>query len=342
MSLENFPNQEIPFDDLFDGCLERFGITTNAVEQPGALIAPDGTATIIVPDDEGFAQFPQKMPVLVRNAVAAEFSVDFPGLGEQTCVVIEGPCCGDAEFICRWLNAALESDQLLQQHFEQKPDFRKIISRLEVEYCIEFAPAAAAFIRKWLKDRRSFYIDLQNSRWTEIFTVMVGIGFFTRTGDYYQMTLPDCVELEIITESLLQFAETEDAWYFLHPERHIATQTRYQAKALYQRIRSKDEATRLADRAKRLVASGGVEIKAWLAVRKREAVRIDPMTAEVVWQHRYILDPYNVHVLDDQEKVIGRVYFARQPGSNIWVSFDDLPEEVIGSLLSRKETSDAH
>jgi hypothetical protein len=342
MSLENFPNQKIAFDDLFDGRLERFGITTNAVEQPDALIAPDGAATIIVPTENGFAQFPSKMSVLLRNAVAAEFSTDFPELGEQTCVVIECPCCDDAEFIRGWLDAALQSDQLLQQHFEQKPDFRKIISRLEVEYCIEFAPAAAWFIRKWLKDKRSFYIDLLDSPWAEMFTVMVGVGFFTRTGNYYQMTLPGLVELESITESLHQFAETEDAWYFLHPERHIATQTRYQAKALYQRIRSKDEATRLADRAKLLAASRGAEIKAWLAVRKREAVRIDPTTAEVVWQHRYILDPYNVHVLDDQEKVIGRVYFARQPGSDIWVSFDDLPEEVIGSLLSRKETSDAH
>jgi hypothetical protein len=254
MSLENFPNQEISLDDLFDGCLERFGITTNTVDQPGALIAPDGTAIIIIPTDEGFAQFPRKMPVLIRNAIAAEFSTDFARLRDQTCVVIEGPCCCDAEFIRDWLDAALESDQLLLQHFERKPELRKKLSRLEVEHCIEFAPAAASFIRKWLKDRRSFYIDLQDSPWAEMFTVMVGVGFFTRTGNHYQMTIPDRVELEPITESLLQFAETEDAWCFLHPERHLATQTRYQAKGLYQRIRSKDEATRLADRAKLLAA----------------------------------------------------------------------------------------
>jgi hypothetical protein len=231
MSLENFPDKEISFNNLFDGRLKRFGITIDAVDQPGALIAPDGTAIIIIPTDEGFAQFPSKMPVLLRNAIAAEFSVDSPESGERACVVVEGPSCDDADFIRGWLDAALHSDQLVLQHFERKPDFRKVISRLEVEYCIEFAPAAAWFVRKWLKDKRSFYINLLTSPWAEMFTAMVGVGFFTRTGNYYQMTIPDRVELGPIAESLVQFAETEDAWGFLHPERHLATQTRYQQRA---------------------------------------------------------------------------------------------------------------
>jgi hypothetical protein len=252
MSLEHFPRNEICFSDLFDGRLERFGVTTN--NETAALIAPDGTATIVRPTNMGHAQFPKKMPILIRNAIAAEFRIDLSECGEPTHVVVEGPSCGDAEFICRWLNAAIDSDRLLQQHFEQEPEFRKSISRLEIEYCIEFAVAGTAFIRKWLKDRQSFVLNLRDSMWVEIFTVMVGIGFFTRTHNHYQMTVPRSVELDAITESLLQLAETEDAQYYLHPGRHLVAMTPYQAKLVREWLRGRSEETRLSDRDQLLAA----------------------------------------------------------------------------------------
>jgi hypothetical protein len=138
MSLEHFPRNEISFNYLFDDRLERFGVAADT--ETGALIAPDGTATIVQRTDKDYAQF-------LRNAIAAKFRI------ELTHVVVEGPSCGDAEFICRWLNAAMESDRLLQKHFEREPEFRTSISRLETQYCIEFALAGTVFIRKWLKDR---------------------------------------------------------------------------------------------------------------------------------------------------------------------------------------------
>jgi hypothetical protein len=252
MSLEHFPRNEISFNYLFDGRLERFGVAADT--ETGALIAPDGTATIVQRIDKDYAQFPQKVPVLIRNAIAAEFRIDLSECGELAHVVVEGPSCGDAEFICRWLNAAMESDRLLQQHFEQKPEFRKSISRLETEYCVEFAPAGTVFIRKWLKDRRSFVLNLRNSMWAEIFTVMVGTGFFTRTVNHYQMTVPRSIELGFITESLRQLAETEDAEYYLHPERHLITMKAYQAGLVREWLRVRDEETRLTDREKLLAA----------------------------------------------------------------------------------------
>jgi hypothetical protein len=250
MSIEHYPCNEIPFDDLFDGRLKRFGITTAA--KTGALIAPDGTPMFVLRTDKGYAQFPENMPVLIRNAMAAEFGTDLSECGELTHVVIEGPSCGDAQFISRWLNVATECDRLLQQHFTGSPEFRKSIFRLEIEYLIEFAPAAAAFIRKWLKDRQSFHLNLRNSPWAEIFTVMVGIGFFTRTGRHYHMTVPHPIELDRVTDSLLQFAETEDAEYYLHPERHLVAMTGYQAKGLRQSLRGRGEKMRLEDREKLL------------------------------------------------------------------------------------------
>src|SRR2546421_614402 len=154
MSLEHFPGNQISFDDLFDSRLERFGITTDA--ETAALIAPDGTPAIVRRTGEGHAQFPEKIPVLIRNAIAAEFRTDLSRCGEATHVVVEGPWCDDAAFISRWLDDAMACDRLLQQHFKEHPEFRKSIFRLEIEYCIAFAPAATAFIRKRLKDRQSF------------------------------------------------------------------------------------------------------------------------------------------------------------------------------------------
>ena len=198
MSLEYFPTLGISFDDVFDGRLKPFGITTNL--ETGALIAPDGTPTIIGRTDNGHAHFPEKMPMVIRNAIAAEFYADLSYCEEATHVVVEGPCCGDADFIARWCNAALECDRLLQQHFVDDPEFRNEIFRLEIAYLIEFGPSAAGFIRKWLKDRQSFHLNLSTSQWAEIFTVMVGIGFFTRTGNHYQMTEPTTLDLDRITE----------------------------------------------------------------------------------------------------------------------------------------------
>jgi hypothetical protein len=79
-----------------------------------------------------------------------------------------------------------------------------------------------------------------------------------------------------------------------------------------------------------------VKKEEWLALRKDEAKRIDPATARVMWAHGYVIDPYDIHDdLTDDEKCIGRCYFARNADSDIWVSFDDLPENVEAELWDR-------
>jgi len=74
----------------------------------------------------------------------------------------------------------------------------------------------------------------------------------------------------------------------------------------------------------------------WLKIRKEAGSRIDPVTAEVDWEYGYTMDPYGVYDdLDDEEKQVGREYFARAPGSDIWVSFGDLSREVRAKLWER-------
>ena len=69
-----------------------------------------------------------------------------------------------------------------------------------------------------------------------------------------------------------------------------------------------------------------VEVEEWLATRKREALKIDPETAEVTWWYAQTLDPYGINPdLPEEYQQIGRESFARPPGSDIWVWFGDLP-----------------
>jgi hypothetical protein len=50
------------------------------------------------------------------------------------------------------------------------------------------------------------------------------------------------------------------------------------------------------------------------------------------------LDPYGIDPdLPEEYWTVGREYFARTPGSDIWVSFDDLPEATLKELWDRHE-----
>lgn len=87
---------------------------------------------------------------------------------------------------------------------------------------------------------------------------------------------------------------------------------------------------------KKLVSS---DIKKWLAIRKKAALKIDPKTAEVHWTYAQTLDPYGVVPnLPEECQQVGREYFACSPGSDIWVWFGDLPE-VIQNALWKKHKS---
>jgi len=77
----------------------------------------------------------------------------------------------------------------------------------------------------------------------------------------------------------------------------------------------------------------------WLALRKDAALRIDPETAELFWDYGQSFDPYGVEDdLPEEYQQIGRNYFARSPGSDVWVSFHDLPKVVRDRLARRAET----
>jgi hypothetical protein len=67
------------------------------------------------------------------------------------------------------------------------------------------------------------------------------------------------------------------------------------------------------------------DVAEWLAIRKEQAKLIDPKTAEVMRTFGNILDPY----CNDN------LYIARAPDSDVWVSFDDLPEATRDALWEK-------
>lgn len=81
------------------------------------------------------------------------------------------------------------------------------------------------------------------------------------------------------------------------------------------------------------MTSNDLTVEQWLQIRKEQGRRIDPETAEVTWMYAQTLDPYGVDPeLPDECWVVGREYFARSPGSDIWVWFGDLPDEIRKKL----------
>ena len=79
------------------------------------------------------------------------------------------------------------------------------------------------------------------------------------------------------------------------------------------------------------------EVQLFLAKQKQEGALIDPETAEVCWEYGNTLDPYGVYDLPEQFTQIGREYYARRPGGDVWVSYMDLPPETLRRLREKAQ-----
>jgi hypothetical protein len=87
------------------------------------------------------------------------------------------------------------------------------------------------------------------------------------------------------------------------------------------------------------ILSNQAEVQQWLATRKEAGVRIDSETAEVEWTYEELSDPYGIKPLPPEEaRQIGRAYFARSPGSDIWVWFGDLPDTTRRVLWEKHKS----
>jgi hypothetical protein len=60
---------------------------------------------------------------------------------------------------------------------------------------------------------------------------------------------------------------------------------------------------------------------------------INPDTAEVDWCYADVFDPYGLGRCTAGQ--VGRAYFVRAPANDIWIAFDDLPDELRNALWAR-------
>ena len=82
--------------------------------------------------------------------------------------------------------------------------------------------------------------------------------------------------------------------------------------------------------------------KRWLAVRSREAKKIDPATAKICWMWTPTFDPYCLVKEPPQESEIQRTYFAHRANCKILVWFGDLAAPVEDALRTNHKESIEH
>jgi hypothetical protein len=165
---------------------------------------------------------------------------------DWSCALVEGPSWGDAEFYGHWLLAAVKANALLQDAKKSDGAFRKAIVTLEVVQVIDFGIIATLFTTELTAEFHSFVVDVDSEDLVS-FVLMLEMGFFTRTGDRYQMTLPPNLVIDTVKEVHLKLAKTEDDDW-IHPERFVVSMPYSQARKYQHLLHKMNQDQRLADR----------------------------------------------------------------------------------------------
>ncbi len=162
-------------------------------------------------------------------------------------ILIEGPAWGDAEFYGTWLINAAKANKLLHQARRDDPDFNSSLDVLEVSQCLDFGIMATVFASQFTDKKFHTFIFDSDSADLLDFVLMVEMGFFTLTGDRYQMTLPTKLDIDLVKQAHLKLAGTEDEGW-IHPERLVVDMPRARAVEFQRLLGDMDQGQRLADR----------------------------------------------------------------------------------------------
>ena len=72
-----------------------------------------------------------------------------------------------------------------------------------------------------MADLTAFPLFVLDEPLGETFVVMAELGYFTKTGNRFQMTVPRDISSDELKEALLHLADTEDEDFVLHPEQLV-------------------------------------------------------------------------------------------------------------------------
>jgi hypothetical protein len=163
---------------------------------------------------------------------------NFSTARKSPCVLVEGPSWGDAEFYGRWLLAAAEAEAFWKNAYKDS-EFQKQVDRVCLAYIPGFGISATLIITELREHKTSLIIDLSTEE-GEHFAMMVAMGFFTFCAPRYQMTIPSHLTEMQVKQAILNFAQTEDAEFMLHPEHLVTAISFAEARAWQDRMRAID------------------------------------------------------------------------------------------------------
>src|SRR5262249_22853760 len=84
-----------------------------------------------------------------------------------------------------------------------------------------------------------------------------------------------------------------------------------------------------------LVADLELRYATFAAAQQAAGRHIDPETAEITFEWGQTNAPYGIDPELPEDHCVGRNYFARALGSDVWVSFCDLPDPMREALRAR-------
>ena len=166
----------------------------------------------------------------------------------EALILVEAPKWGDAKFYGQWLLDAAKANDLLQQAKKDDPEFcERVEAILEVLHRLDFGIMSTVFLSKLVdKEFCTFVVDTNSEDLNE-FALLAEMGFFTRTGDRYQMTLPTNLDIATVKKAHLKLADTEDEDW-IHPERLFFAMPKSRAQMYQRLLGNMNEDQRLADR----------------------------------------------------------------------------------------------
>jgi hypothetical protein len=131
---------------------------------------------------------------------------------------------------------------------------------------------------------------------------------------------------------------TEEAWEIVMPDEiaeriEVVNLLEYLIHLLRRKVGEIRKFQKFID-----TAEGKISVEDWFRRIKEEGTRIDPETAIYTDTYAALVDPYGVFG-ELPEEMHQHQYdwyqFARSPESEIWVEFEDLPEDTRNRILER-------
>jgi hypothetical protein len=157
---------------------------------------------------------------------------------KQRNILIEGPLIRNARFAVAWLSSAIELDQKWNERWNAP--LMMLIGTFEA--------SAMEFAKQWLAGNGVFSVNLRQNAMAETLLVMIELGFFTLTGNRYQMTLPDPITTADVRRALFRMIEIQDQHELADLENLFSILSEAEAQGWIDRISNMDSDERLTDR----------------------------------------------------------------------------------------------